>query len=470
MATLQDLQDFLSTPMAQTGMGMLGSTQTPGPAYQAAAQGAQQQQAVQQQLAAQRFALQQAQARANFNPQQYLLSQQAQQPQQAAGAATQAALANVPGGAQIAASTQTPYQPPAGAIGNVDFQGMLGAGLKAGMTPEEVQQMMMTMDPMTAIMMKNLGLPPVVVPPGGQLVAPGMAQIGQMSGQPPASGATPGTLATNTNPPPDSMLGQLTMLNNAKARLPANSPMQDQLDAAIAKTTGSWEQGNQQDVDATATAIAHGKMAPLTGNAMRSAISQRVMARVTQINPDYDGHNWAMNDEAYKAFATGPQGNQVRSLNVAVNHLGTLGQLADALQNGNTQAVNKIANEYKTQTGTPAPTNFDAAKQIVGDEVVKAVVGSGGAQSDRENAQKVIDAANSPAQLRGVINTYQALLGGQLNGLAKQYTASTGRNDFAARFINQNTQQATGQNAGTTGGGYRLDDIDAVLKARGAIK
>lgn len=134
------------------------------------------------------------------------------------------------------------------------------------------------------------------------------------------------------------------------------------------------------------------------------------------------------------AFATGKQGDLVRSFNVAVSHLNTLDGLVDALGNGDVQALNKFGNAIAQQTGKPAPTNFDAAKAIVGDEIIKAIVGGGGALADRENAQNQISRANSPAQLRGVIATYKDLMAGQLRGLKKQYTDTTGRDDFDKRL------------------------------------
>jgi hypothetical protein len=48
-------------------------------------------------------------------------------------------------------------------------------------------------------------------------------------------------------------------------------------------------------------------------------------------------------------------------------HLDQLGELADALDNGNTQIVNKIVQNYFSKaTGSPNVTNFDAIKAIVG--------------------------------------------------------------------------------------------------------
>jgi len=140
--------------------------------------------------------------------------------------------------------------------------------------------------------------------------------------------------------------------------------------------------------------------------------------------------NIASQNAAVRSFTSGKQGNTVRSFNTSIAHLDTLNSLADALNNGNIQAVNRIGNFYNQQTGNPAPTNFNAAKKIVGDEVVKAIVGSGGGVHDREEAAKTIDAANSPAQLQNVIKTYQELMVGQLAGLEQQYKSSTNRNDF----------------------------------------
>jgi len=138
----------------------------------------------------------------------------------------------------------------------------------------------------------------------------------------------------------------------------------------------------------------------------------------------------AAQNAAVKSFSDGKLGSTVRSFNVSISHLNTLDELADALHNGDAQAMNRASNYFKSQTGNPAPTNFEAAKKVVADEVVKAIVGTGGGVHDREEAARVIAAANSPAQLKGVIGTYKELMRGQLHGLQQQYEVSTGRKDF----------------------------------------
>ena len=191
---------------------------------------------------------------------------------------------------------------------------------------------------------------------------------------------------------------------------------------------------DQGSVDATASMIANGQVAPLSGFAMKTDWGQQVMKRVNDLNPQFSGATFGNVKQAEQKFNVGKQGDTVRSLNVATNHLDTLGGLADALNTGNVQLLNKATNAWKTQTGQAAPTNFESAKKIVADEVVKAIVGSGGGVADREEAARSIQAANSPAQLRGVINTYKDLMHGQLNGLRQQYEQSTGKTDFE-RFL-----------------------------------
>jgi len=155
-----------------------------------------------------------------------------------------------------------------------------------------------------------------------------------------------------------------------------------------------------------------------------------IQARVQGINPDYRQQDFAASKAAQIKFGSSKQGDTVRSLNVAISHLNTLGHLSDALGNGNLPVVNSIAQTFAQQTGNSAPTNFDTAKQIVGDEITKAIIGTGGSVADRDKAQAVISRANSPAQLKGAIQTYQQLLAGQLSGLRRQYQVSTKAKNF----------------------------------------
>ena len=198
-------------------------------------------------------------------------------------------------------------------------------------------------------------------------------------------------------------------------------------------------------VPTMAEKIANYEMKP---PASRSAMYGPLMAEVNRVNPEYDETKYPTIQQARKNFTTGKQGDTVRSMNVAIDHLDTLDEAAKALNNGDLPLFNKITNDYSRNTGSPAVTNFDGIKSIVGSEVAKAVSGAGGsALGDREEIRREIDNANSPQQLAGVIKKYQQLMGGQLNGLRTQYE-DTGLKDFDKKLTPRTKQVLSG--AGNT--------------------
>lgn len=177
-------------------------------------------------------------------------------------------------------------------------------------------------------------------------------------------------------------------------------------------------------------ALGEYRQAPLTAMSLRSPIGAQLSTWVNQAYPGYDASQYGAKTKARADFVSGPDGRSLTAINTAVDHLGTLGQLAGALGNGNIQAVNALGQTWAQQTGSPAPTNFEAMKQIVGDEIVKALVGTGGSQSDRAAAAETISKASSPQQLAGAIHTYQQALAGKLGPLRQKYSYNTKLGDF----------------------------------------
>jgi len=187
---------------------------------------------------------------------------------------------------------------------------------------------------------------------------------------------------------------------------------------------------------ATAKNIAEGNLPPLTG-----PNSTRIMNEVIAMKPDFKANDYGLQTSAVKAFNQGIQGNKVRSLNVVMEHFNTLEKAADALQSGDVRAINAVSQYIQTQTGKPAPGNFNAVKEILADEIVAAVVPGTGALADRVALKKTILASVSPEQLKGVVANYKELIGGQLTGLEKQYSAGTGRADFKSRYLTSAARQ-----------------------------
>ena len=183
-------------------------------------------------------------------------------------------------------------------------------------------------------------------------------------------------------------------------------------------------------IDKTAEAIASYRLRPPTGYAARSPYAQKLMGKVLEIEPDYDGTRFDEKRKAVLAFSTGPEGQKVRSLNVAISHMDALSDLGKALDNGDVAKVNQLSNWWTDNVGGAAPGSFNAARQIVADEINKAVVPGAGGVAEREKMAEAASAASSPAKLRGVITTWKRLLSGQMSGLKRQYRTATGLDNF----------------------------------------
>jgi hypothetical protein len=115
----------------------------------------------------------------------------------------------------------------------------------------------------------------------------------------------------------------------------------------------------------------------------RGGEREKYLKLASQFDPSFDQKEYNTRYSAINRFATGPQGNTVRSLNVAIEHMDTARRLGAALENSDTPAFNKMAQLIAEQTGKAAPTNFDSVKEILADEVVKGVIGGAGALEDR---------------------------------------------------------------------------------------
>jgi hypothetical protein len=253
-----------------------------------------------------------------------------------------------------------------------------------------------------------------------------------------AGGMKPDDQTKYTTPTADARLSANTQIETTRMNNKNQLDVQD----AIAKRQAATQQfkvehGIKGLTDAQNDALFGPNGAVTTGRLDPNKINSKTASIFADAELKNPGTDFAKTSsdinsgrKADADFTTGKSGNAIRSFNVGIAHLDTLGNLADALNNGDLKAFNRIGNAIATQTGKPAPTNFGAAKKIVGDELVKAIVGAGGTGHDREEVAKTIDAANSPAQLKGAINTVQELMVGQLGGLEQQYRTTTKRDDF----------------------------------------
>lgn len=193
------------------------------------------------------------------------------------------------------------------------------------------------------------------------------------------------------------------------------------------------------------------KRRPYTGRYAQTPHGVAVMNGVTQKYPDYDVRDFDASQQAIKAFGTGKQGDAVRALGVARQHLEVLERLGGALANKDVKKANQIVQAFKEQTGQSVPVEWNAARKFVAGELVKAGQGSGiGALGDRDEVMKTLDRAGSPDQIKDVLQVYKDLIGGQMVGLRNQYETATHRKDFDSRLGPDVAEFFTRKSAGET--------------------
>lgn len=198
--------------------------------------------------------------------------------------------------------------------------------------------------------------------------------------------------------------------------------------------------------------VANYKLPPPTGSKLLSGNWPEVMRLVKGINPNYDATQFTMKSKARQAFASGKQGDTVRSLSVATDHLDQLSKAATAMNNGDIQGANTILNFLSSQTGHPEVTNYEGMVDLVGDEVAKAVIGGPGAEGDRKGIQSKFSSHKAPGQIQGVISEYKGLMGSQLNGFRRQYERATGLKDFDDALSPEAMKELSGQTPAPAGG------------------
>lgn len=167
---------------------------------------------------------------------------------------------------------------------------------------------------------------------------------------------------------------------------------------------------------------------PSTNN--RNPYNMEVLDQLSMIGTErgapYDAVKYPARAAALTQFNPGKKaGDTVRSFSVLLDHLDTLEAAAGALKNGDLPALNAMKQWFKENTGKAPPATFEALKDNIRGEIVKAITGTPGAESDRQEALAKLSKASSPEALAGVFAGLRTLAGGQLDGLRRQWVSTT---------------------------------------------
>ena len=174
---------------------------------------------------------------------------------------------------------------------------------------------------------------------------------------------------------------------------------------------------------------------------------QQLLELVNQADPTYDAGKAQTRYVAKQVFVKGPVADSITAANTAINHMDTIARYGADLNNADVRIANAAKQGVAAALGKGAPTTFDALRDIVGAEVVKAVVANGGTLTERKAAADKFSKASSPEQLAGVIKGYQELLSGRLVNTKLRYENDTGLKDFDTKLAPATRRAISGEAA-----------------------
>lgn len=120
-------------------------------------------------------------------------------------------------------------------------------------------------------------------------------------------------------------------------------------------------------------------------------------------------------------MTSGKGGSTLTAYRTAYDHLDLLKDAANALQNGDVQQINALSNRFKQEMGHSAPTNFNAVKTMLAGEIANVAKASGATDQEIKEARDELNAAQSPEQIQGIIQTNQDLMDQKAIEMSRQY-------------------------------------------------
>lgn len=220
--------------------------------------------------------------------------------------------------------------------------------------------------------------------------------------------------------------------------------------------------GLPQPIQDQVKALADGRMAFPSGFALKSPYWQRMISLVSQYDPSFDAVNYNARAGTRRDFTSGKAANNLTAINTAIGHLGSLQKAGEALNNGDIPMLNKALNTLATATGDPRVNNFQLASQAVGDELMRVFRQVGASEQEARSWRERLDAAASPAQMKGALKMAGELLESRVNALNQQYEKGMGKSSDVLKVVYPKSRETLDRimNTGEANASTAFSDAD----------
>lgn len=167
--------------------------------------------------------------------------------------------------------------------------------------------------------------------------------------------------------------------------------------------------------------VAKGKI-PIMGRFGMAA--NQVNEDVINFFPDFDPTKYETRQKTRMDFTSGKSGQNVRSLNTAIEHLNELNSLIPTLQTSGWKSGNKIINFITRETGKTGVPRFGMVANALNGELATIFKNSGGTDQEIANIGRALSNSDSPDNIRDVLKGAVSLMAGRMNALDYQWKTS----------------------------------------------
>jgi hypothetical protein len=312
--------------------------------------------------------------------------------------------------------------------------------------------------------MSNFG----ALPQGGRTPAAN-AEFKPVPNKEPAANESP----TPTTPP--AKTGKASILDNWEQFKPN-------------ETTANYDKRTQyskDDIEAEARQLISGDktLTEITGRDA-GLLRHYASARAKELDPTWSAGDSVARRDALKKW-TNPDSNvskQVRAHITAANSIEDVRGYFDALNNGNLQLANQIANSYNQKTGKEDFIKAQTGMMLLGPEIVKSIIPGGGGVSERKAAEDLVNPNLGPKQHAAAFKVLEDFQGNALKSLETDWVrAKLPKDQFRERVLadpaaqalydraSQHQSNRAAASAGLPGAPNRVD-VEAEMRRRGLIK
>lgn len=195
-------------------------------------------------------------------------------------------------------------------------------------------------------------------------------------------------------------------------------------------------------------ALAEGRMAFPTGKAATSDYWQQRIQWVSQYDPTFDATNYNARSKLAASARGGELGNNIRSLNTAIGHVGLLASQIDGTASHGgfplATTLNAAENWWNRERGESGITNYDQTAGSVASELTRVFRGTGGAEADVQRELNTLNSNGSRQQKASAVRNLLDLLNSRLDAINNQYTAGMGPNAKPLNILDDHAKHVIG--------------------------